>query len=100
MTEGGEGKGVAALFINAAVGTAIIGFDGRLQRVSNSFCRILDRTEEELVGRSFLEVTDPGDREVGVDDLTTCGVSSPVRSKSRSAKGVTGRRPGRRSGSG
>jgi Amt family ammonium transporter len=70
MTEGDEGKGdFAAVFTNAAVGMAIVGLDGRFQRVSSSLCRILERTVEELVGRSFLDVTDPGDHDVGVDDL-------------------------------
>jgi diguanylate cyclase (GGDEF)-like protein/PAS domain S-box-containing protein len=65
-----EGKGdFAAVFTNATVGMAIVGLDGRFQRVSNSFCRILGRTEEELAGHSFLDVTDPGDHDVGVDDL-------------------------------
>jgi PAS domain S-box-containing protein len=70
MTVGQEGKGdLAAIFSSTRFGMAIVGLDGRFQQVSRSFCRLLGRTDEELVGRSFLEVTDPGDFDAGVDDL-------------------------------
>ena len=70
MTAWDEGNGnLAALLANANVGMATVGLDGRVQRVSDSFCRILGRTDEELVGHLLVDVTDLGDHEGGLDDL-------------------------------
>jgi len=97
MTEGTREGGFCGCLHQCGGCMAIVGLDGRFQRVSSSLCRILERTVEELVGVLFstsliLEITTSG--------LTTCVVSWLARSRSRSAKSVTGYRRGPRSGSG
>ena len=48
-------------FENAAVGMAIVGTDGRWLRVNRSLCRTVGYTNEELLGRSFQDITHPED---------------------------------------
>jgi len=48
-------------FDNAPMGMALVGSDYRLQRVNKAFCDALGYSEEELLNRSFLEITHPDD---------------------------------------
>ncbi|HTG43192.1 MAG TPA: PAS domain S-box protein, partial [Verrucomicrobiae bacterium] len=52
-----------ATFNQAAVGMAIAGLDGRLEEVNERFIQIIGYTHQELRGRTFLELTHPGDME-------------------------------------
>ncbi len=48
-------------FENAAVGMAHVGLDGRLLRVNDTFCKITGYPPEELVTKTFQEITYPED---------------------------------------
>jgi PAS domain S-box-containing protein len=48
-------------FENAAVGMAHVGLDGRLLRVNDTFCKITGYPPEELVTKTFQEITHPED---------------------------------------
>jgi diguanylate cyclase (GGDEF)-like protein/PAS domain S-box-containing protein len=50
-------------FEDAAVGMALVGLDGRWLRVNRSLCEIVGYTEEELLERTFQDVTHPEDLE-------------------------------------
>jgi PAS domain S-box-containing protein len=50
-----------ATFEHAAVGVALVGPDGSLLRVNESFARILGYSAQELATRSFQDVTHPDD---------------------------------------
>ena len=52
-----------AMFEQAAVGMAQVGFDGRLLRVNHRLAEFLGYAPEELAGRGFGEVTASSDRE-------------------------------------
>jgi PAS domain S-box-containing protein/diguanylate cyclase (GGDEF)-like protein len=46
---------------NSALGTALLGPDGRWLRVNPALCAIVGRTEEEMLGLTFRDITHPGD---------------------------------------
>ena len=52
-----------AIFANAPVGIDVADPDGRLTSVNGSLCEMLGYTEEELLGRSFRDITFPQDLE-------------------------------------
>ncbi|MGA2248209.1 MAG: PAS domain S-box protein [Verrucomicrobiota bacterium] len=52
-----------ALFEQAAVGMAQVGLDGRWLRVNQRICDIVGYTREELMARTFQEITHPDDLE-------------------------------------
>jgi diguanylate cyclase (GGDEF)-like protein/PAS domain S-box-containing protein len=51
-----------AAFEDAAIGMAITSLDGRWLRVNPAMCALLERPEEELVGRPVLAVVHPDDQ--------------------------------------
>lgn len=51
-------------FEQAAMGMAHVGLDGRWLRVNQRVCNMLGYDEEELLQRTFMEITHPDDREV------------------------------------
>ena len=51
-----------AAFEGAPIGMALCDLDGRYVQVNPALCRILGRSEEELVGLTWQEVTHPEDR--------------------------------------
>ncbi|WP_162937741.1 PAS domain S-box protein [Indioceanicola profundi] len=51
-----------ALFESAAVGQVQIDPDGRFTRVNERFCEMMGYEAEELLSRSFNDITHPGDR--------------------------------------
>ena len=52
-----------AIFENAAVGIARVARDGRFVDVNQRLCQIVGYTREELLTRTFAEITHPDDRE-------------------------------------
>ena len=48
-----------ATFEHAAVGAAQVGIDGRWLRVNRRLCEIVGYTEEELLGKTFADITHP-----------------------------------------
>lgn len=56
-------------FENAAVGIAHCDLEGRWLRVNQTFCTIVGRDLEELIGRPFSEITHPEDQQVGPPDF-------------------------------
>ncbi|MCU0821592.1 MAG: ATP-binding protein [Spirochaetes bacterium] len=56
-----------ALFEQVAVGIAIASPDGRWLRINNKICDIFGYTEDELFGRSFLDIRHPDDISKNID---------------------------------
>ncbi|HWA15652.1 MAG TPA: response regulator [Gemmatimonadales bacterium] len=56
-----------ATFEQAAVGIAHVAADGRFLRVNDKFCEITGYPHDELLQRTFLELTTPEDRAEGDD---------------------------------
>jgi two-component system, cell cycle sensor histidine kinase and response regulator CckA len=52
-----------AYFTTPALGVVIVDTDDRCVKVSDHFCRMLGRSRDDLIGRSFLDWTHPDDRE-------------------------------------
>lgn len=52
-----------SIFDNSPIGTATIDLNGRFIRVNDAFCRWLGYTREEMLVRSFLDITPPEDIE-------------------------------------
>src|SRR5262249_44194887 len=52
------------VFEQSPLGKAMAGLDLRFRSVNPALCAMLGYTEEELVGRSYLEVVHPDDREL------------------------------------
>lgn len=48
-------------FDTAAIGMAIVGLDGKWLEVNGALCRMLGYSEEELMGKTFVDVTHPDD---------------------------------------
>jgi PAS domain S-box-containing protein len=53
-----------SMFELSAIGMAQVSPDFRYFRVNRKFCQMLGHSEQELLGRTFLDVTHPDDREV------------------------------------
>jgi PAS domain S-box-containing protein len=51
------------VFEQSPLGKAIAGLDFRFREVNPALCAMLDYTQDELIGRSFLEMVHPDDRE-------------------------------------
>ena len=56
----GEGR-FRLVFEHAPIGMAIVGIDYRLQRVNPSLCAALGYSQEELLSKTFIEITHPDD---------------------------------------
>jgi PAS domain S-box-containing protein len=56
-----------ATFEHAAVGAAQVGMDGRWLRVNRRLCEIVGYSEEELLARTFQDITHPDDLEEDLD---------------------------------
>src|SRR4051812_28792001 len=52
-----------SFFTDGPAGQAFADLDGRLAAANTAYCRILGRGEADVVGRTFLELTHPDDRE-------------------------------------
>ncbi len=56
-------------FENASVGASMIDLKGRFVKVNNRLCGMLGYSEEELLSRTFSDVTYPPDIKIGMDIL-------------------------------
>jgi PAS domain S-box-containing protein len=56
-------------FEDAAIGMALVMTDGHLMQVNDALCRILGYTKEELLRKTFQELTHPDDLEVDLDQV-------------------------------
>ena len=56
-------------FEDTAVGMALTSVDGRLRRANRFFCGMLGYTEEELLAKTFTDITHPEDREKNLQDV-------------------------------
>ena len=54
-------------FDTAAIGMAIVGLDGRWVEVNGALCRMLGYSEEELMDKTFVDVTHPDDLDLDMD---------------------------------
>jgi len=54
------------VFDQLPVGTALLTTDGRFHRVNAAFCQMLGRSEDELRGITFLDITHPEDQPMSV----------------------------------
>jgi diguanylate cyclase (GGDEF)-like protein/PAS domain S-box-containing protein len=54
-------------FDTAAIGMAIVGLDGSWLEVNGALCRMLGYTEEELLDKTFVDVTHPDDLDLDLD---------------------------------
>ncbi len=55
-----------AAFDDAPIGMALVAPEGRFLRVNPALCRIVGRSEEELLARAFQDITHPDDLETDV----------------------------------
>jgi two-component system, cell cycle sensor histidine kinase and response regulator CckA len=58
-----------ATFEQAAVGIAHVGTDGRFLRVNRRLCEMVGYTREELLARTFQEITHPADLEADMENV-------------------------------
>ena len=59
---------LGATYEHASVGIANVDPDGRLIRLNPYFCRMLGYEEQELIGRTFQDITHPEDVELGAEE--------------------------------
>lgn len=63
----------ATIFRNAfeysGTGMAMVSLDKRFLKVNQAFCKMLEYTEEELVEKTFLDITSTQDYNVGLNEL-------------------------------
>jgi len=52
-------------FFHAKIGMAVVGLDGRFQKVNPSLCKLTGYSESELVKMTFMDITHPDDAPVG-----------------------------------
>jgi PAS domain S-box-containing protein len=58
-----------ATFDQAAVGIAHVGLDGRFLRVNRRFCQIVGYSQQQMLERTFQEITHPDDLEADVEQM-------------------------------
>jgi len=56
-------------FDDAPIGMATAGRDYRFIRVNQSLCDMLGYTQDELTGKTFLDITHPEDKKLGLDQV-------------------------------
>lgn len=55
-------------FENAAMGMALLGLEGKFLRVNGFLCSMFGYTEEELLRKNFMDITDPDDLQNDLDN--------------------------------
>jgi len=68
-----------ATFEQAAMGIALVAPSGRLLRVNRKLCEIIGYSEEELLARTFQEITHPDDLQTDLDQVQQM-LSAEIRS--------------------
>ena len=58
-----------ATFDNATSGMALVSLEGKFARVNAALCQMYGYEEQELLGKSFQEITHPDDLNIGVEWL-------------------------------
>ena len=56
-------------FEYSGIGMAMVSLDKNFLKVNRAFCKMMEYTEEELVGREFLSITHPDDLQTGIKEL-------------------------------
>jgi PAS domain S-box-containing protein len=51
------------------VGAVMVGLDYHFLRCNNAFCRFVGYAEGDLVGKTFLDVTHPEDKDIGIEKI-------------------------------
>jgi two-component system, sensor histidine kinase and response regulator len=59
----------SSAFEYAAIGMALVSLDGKWLKVNQALCDLLGYTSEELTGKTFQELTHPGDKEASLANL-------------------------------
>jgi PAS domain S-box-containing protein len=54
-------------FQNSAIGMALVGLDGSWLKVNDSLCKIVGYSEQELLGKTFQDITHPDDLQTDLD---------------------------------
>jgi PAS domain S-box-containing protein len=60
-------KRFRAAFENAGVGASMVNLEGRFIKVNRFLCDMLGYSEEELLSKTFSEITHPDDVQIGMD---------------------------------
>jgi PAS domain S-box-containing protein len=55
-----------SVFDNASIGVAVVGLDGRFERVNHALCEILGYSEEEFLATTFGEITHTEDLDISM----------------------------------
>ena len=55
-----------SVFDHAPIGVAVVGLDGRFERVNHALCEILGYAEVELLATTFGEITHPEDLDISI----------------------------------
>jgi len=71
------------MFDLSPVGAVVVDLNYRFLRCNEAFCRFLGYSEAELLDRTFLEVTYPGDREIGAPEIRALVAGSLDRAELR-----------------
>jgi PAS domain S-box-containing protein len=54
-------------FQDSAIGMALVGLDGKWLKVNDSLCHILGYSEQEMLGKTFQDITHPDDLQTDLD---------------------------------
>jgi PAS domain S-box-containing protein len=57
------------LFDRSPVGTVMLNLNNAYLHCNDSYCRFLGYSEQELLGKTYFDVTHPDDRKVGAEDI-------------------------------
>lgn len=57
------------MFEQSPVGSVMVGLDKRFIRCNAAFCHFIGYTEEELIGKTIMEITFPEDTKIGMEEI-------------------------------
>jgi len=74
-----------AAFEHSGIGMAIVSFEGKWLKVNGRLCELLGYSEEELLSKTFMDITHPDDLavSVGTMELASAGKSESYRIEKR-----------------
>ncbi len=84
------------IFEENSLGMAVSSHDGRIQKVNQTLCSMLEYSERDVISKSFASITHPDDRKKPFDlkkmldgtHVTPCRFESRLRTKSKSSVSV------------